>query len=137
MKEFVAEIQTCRNKVCDYLAEEVEAGVAKGKIVNIDVLGASTKGNTLLQFFGLDSRFIRRAIDRNKDKEGRFTVGTWIPIVGEDEGSVYPAAILLALPWHSKEGLVKREEKFLSLGGKILFPMPKPVVVSKEGEHFL
>ena len=137
LKEFVAEIQTCRNKVCDYLAEEVEAGVAKGKIVNIDVLGASTKGNTLLQFFGLDSRFIRRAIDRNKDKEGRFTVGTWIPIVGEDEGSVYPAAILLALPWHFKEGLVKREEKFLSLGGKILFPMPKPVVVSKEGEHFL
>lgn len=129
LKKFVEAMQECRNKVTDYLHELLEDPKN-----SVDVLGASTKGNTLLQYFGLDSRYIRRAIDRNEDKVGRFTVGTWIPIVGEQEGRVYPAKVLVALPWHFKEGLVKRERRYLDLGGKILFPMPKPTVVSKDGE---
>lgn len=103
----------------------------------MDVLGASTKGNTLLQFFGLDSVCIRRAVDRSDAKAGRYTAGSWIPIVGEKEGKVDPPGIYCCLPWHFREGLLEREKKYLAAGGRILFPLPVPQVVSKEGVHVL
>jgi NDP-4-keto-2,6-dideoxyhexose 3-C-methyltransferase len=128
---FKDSVLAIRNKVCDWLEDEITKGAV------VDVLGASTKGNTLLQFFGLDSACIRRAIDRSEAKSGRYTAGSWIPIVNEKEGRLDPASILIALPWHFREGLMEREKKYLAAGGRILFPLPIPQVVSKEGVHVL
>src|SRR5580700_11416636 len=61
--------------------------------------GASTKGNTLLQVFGLDHTMIRSAAERNPEKWGKYTVGTWISIVSEAEARAH-ADDFLVLPWH-------------------------------------
>ena len=57
--------------------------VAEGK--KVYGYGASTKGNTLLQYFGLDNNLIMAAAERNPDKWGKMTVGTNIPIISEEE----------------------------------------------------
>jgi hypothetical protein len=94
----------------------------------IDLLGASTKGNTLLQFCSLGPSVIRRAIERSEEKEGRMTV-TGIPIVGEEEGRRNPAKYLIVLPWHFKDAILERERGRWPMGTKMIFPLPYISVV--------
>ena len=95
----------------------------------ISVYGASTKGNTLLQVFGIDHTLIRSAAERNPEKWGRYTVGTWIPIVSEAEARVH-ADDFLVLPWHFMAEIQIRERDFLARGGKLMAPLPNLRVIS-------
>ena len=52
---------------------------------SVHVYGASTKGNTILQWCGIDNRLVELAAERNPDKYGARTLGTDIPIVSEEE----------------------------------------------------
>lgn len=101
----------------------------------IELLGASTKGNTLLQWLGLGPELVFCANERAPEKFGRLTM-TGIPIMGElEEGGVEVARCLrLVLPWHFKQGLLAREKGFLDAGGTLLFPLPHPTIVTKTGE---
>ena len=89
----------------------------------ISAYGASTKGNTLLQVFGLDHTMIRSAAERNPEKWGKYTVGTWIPIVSEAEARAH-ADSFLVLPWHFMDEIQIREREFLARGGKLVAPLP-------------
>jgi len=100
----------------------------------VDVYGASTKGNTLLQVFGIDSSLIRAAAERNPDKWGKYTVGTWIPIVSEEEARL-DASHFLVLPWHFLTEISERERDFVVRGGSLIAPLPEPCVVSANGVH--
>lgn len=100
---------------------------AKGKCIHI--YGASTKGNTILQWCGIDSRLIDYAADRNPEKHGAFTLGTDIPIIGEEVSRLMNPDVLLVLPWHFREEFIKREAEFLRGGGTMVFPMPTPHLV--------
>jgi NDP-4-keto-2,6-dideoxyhexose 3-C-methyltransferase len=95
----------------------------------IDLYGASTKANTLLQVCGLDSGVIRLAWERSEDKWGRTTI-TGIPIVPEGEGRADPPALLLAGIWQFREAILRREHAYLEQGGTILFPLPGVDVVT-------
>lgn len=98
----------------------------------VDLLGASTKGNTLLQVFGIDATHIRRAIERDPIKIGRFVGQTQIPIVGEACGRVDAADLWLSPIWQFKDALIRREHEYLARGGSILFPLPAMEVVLPE-----
>jgi C-methyltransferase C-terminal domain len=87
--------------------------------------GASTKGNTLLQYFGLDSTLIDGIAERSVYKFGLRTVGTDIPIYSEDEMRKAKPDYLLVLPWHFINEFVQRERDFLAGGGKFIVPCPK------------
>lgn len=89
----------------------------------ISAYGASTKGNTLLQVFGLDHTMIRSAAERNPGKWGKYKVGTWIPIVSEAEARAH-ADNFLVLPWHFMDEIQIREHDFLARGGKLVAPLP-------------
>lgn len=91
--------------------------------------GASTKGNVLLQFCGFDSNDIEAIAEVNPDKFGRYTPGTHIPIVSEDQARAMRPDYFLVLPWHFKEGIIRREKEFLSQGGKMIFPLPEIEIV--------
>lgn len=97
---------------------------AEGK--RIHVYGASTKGNTILQWCGIDSRLIDYAADRNPEKWGAFTLGTDIPIISEEDSRAMNPQVMLVLPWHFRDEFIKREEAFLLNGGKMVFPLPNP-----------
>src|SRR5215207_9335138 len=70
-------------RVRDDLAGLCRRLVAEGKTIH--VYGASTKGNTILQYAGLDASMISHAADRNPDKWGSETIATRIPIISEDD----------------------------------------------------
>jgi NDP-4-keto-2,6-dideoxyhexose 3-C-methyltransferase len=102
----------------------------------VSVYGASTKGNTLLQVFGLDRTLITSAAERNPEKWGKYTVGTWIPIVSEAEARAQ-AKDFLVLPWHFLDEIQNRERDFLARGGKLIAPLPLPCTIDATGRRSL
>ena len=97
--------------------------LSKGK--KIHIYGASTKGNVLLQLFGIGKDLIDAAAERNEWKYGHRTPGTNIPIISEQESRESNPDYYLVLPWHFKEEFIKREKEFISKGGKLIFPLPQ------------
>jgi len=91
--------------------------------------GASTKGNVLLQFCGLTNRDILAIAEVNEDKYGHVTPGTHIPIISEAAARAMKPDYFLVLPWHFKEGIVRREKEFLASGGNLIFPFPEIEIV--------
>lgn len=87
--------------------------------------GASTKGNTILQFCDITPDLVPAIADRNKDKWGSHTIGTNIPIISEEDSRRQKPAYFLVLPWHFITEMKKRESDFLKRGGKFLLPMPE------------
>jgi SAM-dependent methyltransferase len=95
----------------------------------IHVYGASTKGNVILQFCGIDSTLIDFAADRNPDKWGAHTIGTDIPIISEDESRQMKPDYYLVLPWHFRAEFVERERTTMHQGTKFIFPLPNIEVI--------
>ena len=91
--------------------------------------GASTKGNVLLQFCGLTSNDIPAIAEVNPDKFGCVTPGSHIPIVSEDDAKMMNPDYFIVLPWHFKDGILRREKKFLTGGGKMIFPFPEIEII--------
>ena len=96
----------------------------------IHVYGASTKGNVLLQWYGLDSSIIEAAADRNPHKEGGKTLGTNIPIISEEQSRKSAPEYYLVLPWHFKHEFLKREYETIKNGTTFIFPLPNIELVN-------
>ena len=94
---------------------------------NVAALGASTKGNVLLQYYGLTAEDIQVVGEVNSDKFGCYTPGSNIPIVSEDEVLESDYEFLLVLPWHFKNFFLN-SEKFS--GRKLIFPLPTVHIVT-------
>ena len=94
------------------------------------VYGASTKGNTLLQYAGLDNDKIKYAVERNLEKVGKMTPGTHIEIISEDTMRKNPPSYLLVLPWHFRNEIIQREHEYLENSGCLIFPLPHFEIVS-------
>jgi len=116
--KFFDRINDLKEKTISFIKEEK----SKGK--TIWGYGASTKGNTLLQYFGLDHTLIDGIAERSIYKFGLKTVGTNIPIYSEDEMRKAKPDYLLVLPWHFINEFVERESEFLRGGGKFIVPCP-------------
>jgi len=115
-------------RVKSQLVRLVRAEVRRGKAVY--VYGASNRGNTILQYCGLDHRLIGKATDANKEKWGRKTVGTRIPIVSKAEARKDNPEYFLILPHHFLEEIKREEREYLLAGGKFIVPLPRVFVVA-------
>jgi C-methyltransferase C-terminal domain/Methyltransferase domain/Putative zinc binding domain len=118
---------TAAEKVGRDLSALTRKLVDEGKTIH--VYGASTKGNTILQYAGIDHTLIPYAADRNPDKHGSETIGTKIPIISEEESREMKPDYYLALPWHFLDEFLEREGDFLNNGGQFIVPMPEVRVV--------
>lgn len=122
---FQNKIEELKKQTVDFIKQEK----AKGKI--ICGYGASTKGNTLLQWFGLDNTLIDAIAERSPYKFGLKTIGTNIPILSEEEVRNMKPDYMLVLPWHFISEFIKREDDYLSNGGKFIVPCPKFEIIEK------
>ena len=86
--------------------------------------GASTKGNVLLQHCGITARELICIAEVNTDKVGAFTPGSLIPIVSEDAAKMMKPDCFFVLPWHFRQGIMRRESQFIENGGCFAFPLP-------------
>jgi 2-polyprenyl-3-methyl-5-hydroxy-6-metoxy-1,4-benzoquinol methylase len=102
---------------------------ADGKKVHI--YGASTKGNTILQWCDIDHTLIEYAAERNPDKYGAMTLGTNIPIISEAESRAMNPDYYLVLPWHFKKEFLEREKETLEKGTGLIFPLPAIEIYKK------
>ncbi len=96
----------------------------------IHIYGASTKGNTILQWCGIDHLLIDAAAERNPDKYGALTLGTNIPIISEAESRAMNPDFYLVLPWHFRTEFLRREAETLARGVGLIFPLPKVEIVT-------
>ena len=96
----------------------------------ICIYGASTKGNTLLQYFGIDNSLITCISERNNTKHGKYTPGSNIIICSEEEVRQLHPDFMLVLQWHFKEEFLDREREYLDRGGQFIFPLPYIDIIS-------
>ena len=123
--DFYQRVQDLKKQTLDFLREEK----AKGK--KICGYGASSKGNTLLQYFGIDNTLIDVIAERSPYKYGYKTIGTNIPILSEDDVRKMNPDYMLVLPWHFISEFIEREHEFLERGGKFIVPCPKFEIIGK------
>ena len=122
-QNFFEKIQKLRDETVAF----IKAEKAKGK--KIWGYGASTKGNTLLQWYGLDKTMIDAIAERAEIKYDHRTVGTDIPILPEAKMREAKPDYLLILPWHFIYEFTQREQDYLKAGGKFILPCPRFEVI--------
>ena len=115
---FANRVNSLKNKLNDFIKKEI----SNGKLIY--AYGASTKGNTLLQFYNLNNKLISKAADRDSKKFGKMTVGSNIPVISEEQARDEKPDYFLVLPWHLVDFFKERENEFLNNGGKFIVPLP-------------
>ncbi len=130
-KEFNQELDTDKPYVSfqqriEKLKDDLHALLVKlkGEGKKVHIYGASTKGNTILQWCNIDHSLVEYAAERNPDKYGASTLGTNIPIISEEESRAMNPDYYLVLPWHFKEEFIEREKEALEKGTGFIFPVP-------------
>jgi ABC-type Fe3+-hydroxamate transport system substrate-binding protein len=87
--------------------------------------GASTKGNTLLQYYDIGPDLLPAIADRQQAKWGLLTAGSWIPIISEEEMRAEKPDYLFVLPWHFAKEFLSRERELRRQGCRFIFPLPR------------
>jgi 2-polyprenyl-3-methyl-5-hydroxy-6-metoxy-1,4-benzoquinol methylase len=118
-------IRLSAKKVKNYIRQQ------RGLVIG---LGASTKGNVLLQICEINKKLLPYISERNPIKFGLRTLGTDIELISEEEARKKNPACIFVIPWNFKTEILEREKKYIQQGGKMLFIMPYPYVIDKTGE---
>jgi hypothetical protein len=124
--DFYSKIQELKKQTTEFILQ----ARAEGK--TIWGYGASTKGNTLLQWYGLNDTHIDGIAERSEIKYGKKTAGSNIPIFSEDEARSKKPDYMLVLPWHFINEFKQREQDYLKQGGAFIVPCPKFEIITWE-----
>jgi NDP-4-keto-2,6-dideoxyhexose 3-C-methyltransferase len=133
-KEFCAYSLHKKSTYLNFMDKVNENGVKLKKLLNdlkdsgvkVAGLGASTKGNVLLQYYGISDKDLQVIGEVNSEKYGKYTPGSLIPIISEDLVLESDFEYLLILPWHFKDFFINNK-KFK--GKKLIFPLPNVHIV--------
>jgi len=117
--EFAKRIKNNKQKLLNFIKNEKK----KGKLIYL--YGASTRGNTLLQYFELNNKLIEKAVERNPEKWGKIIASVGIPIISEEQARREKPDYMLVLPWFFRKEFLKRESRYLKSGRHFIFPLPK------------
>ncbi len=117
------------NHKADLLKLISEYSLAGYEIVG---LGASTKGNVLLQWLGITTEILSFIGDINPKKLGKECPGSGVPIITEEDVILAATSktIALVLPWHFREGIIRNCEDLLKKDARLLFPLPRIEIVN-------
>jgi SAM-dependent methyltransferase len=96
----------------------------------IAVYGASAKGSTLMNFFGLGGETLDFVVDRSTAKQGMYTPGTHLPIYSPEELLKRSPDYVLLLTWNFAEEIIRQQAEYIRRGGKFIIPLPEPRIFS-------
>jgi len=123
--DFMARVETLKGKTLELLGDLRR----KGK--SVYGYGASTKGNTLLQYYGIGPDLIQGIAERQPRKYGLLCAGSWIPILSEAEVRAARPDYMVVLPWHFINEFLERERDYLRAGGKFIVPLPELTIIGE------
>ena len=125
IKKFISRVKENKKKCLSFL----QTCKARGK--KMFIYGASTKGNTLLQYYGINNKMINYAAERSPEKWGKYTIGSGIKIISENKARNLNPNYFFVMPYAFINEFVKREKKWINKGGKFILPYPKFKVLNK------
>ena len=121
---FAKNVRRVKSELSEFIRDQTKNGKT------VYVYGASTRGNTILQYCELDHRLIKKATDANPEKWGLTIPGTGIPVVSKIEARHDNPDYFLVLPHHFLEEIRREEREYLHSGGKFIVPLPQFRIVS-------
>lgn len=122
-ENFAEKTRDTREKLCSLL----ESLKAEGK--SIAAYGAPAKGNTLLNYCGIDTRLLDFAVDKNPLKVGLYTPGAHLPVLPVSAVLERQPDYLLILAWNFADEITKQQSEFEARGGKFIIPIPEPRII--------
>jgi SAM-dependent methyltransferase len=121
--DFAARIENLRSDLVSLLKD------LKGRGHSIAAYGASAKGTTLLNFFGLGRDVLDFVADRSPVKQGKLTPGLHLPIVPADALARLRPDYCLLLTWNFAEEILQQQSGYRAGGGKFVVPIPQVRIV--------
>lgn len=104
----------------------IEAKKNKRKVAGY---GAPAKGNTLLNYCGINSDFISYTVDRSPYKQGKYLPGSRIPVEAPQKIEITKPDFVFILPWNIKDEIIGQLNFIRRWGGKFVVPLPKLEVI--------
>ncbi len=115
---FADRVETLRESLTEKLREIKQQGC------RIAVYGASAKGSTLMNYFGIDSSTIDYVVDRSTVKQGRYTPGTHFRICDPNRLIEDQPDYCLLLTWNFADEILRQQQRYRDNGGKFIIPVP-------------
>ena len=119
MKDFARRVKINKKITTNFINKKIKQGK------KIYLYGASTKGNTVLQYYDLNQRKIPFGAERSPEKWNKYTIGTGIKIITEKMARKLNPDYFFVTPWGFIKEFIKRERKWLKKGGSFIVPFPK------------
>lgn len=101
----------------------------KAQDKRIAVYGASAKGSTLLNWFGIGRETIDYVVDRSTAKQGYYTPGTHLPIYSPEHLLEALPDYVLLLTWNFADEILEQQNEYRRRGGRFIIPIPNVRVV--------
>jgi len=120
---YTAQVESVKRDLLALIAQARATGAVVGGY------GAPAKGNTLLNYMGLDAKTIVCIAETNPIKQGLLTPGSHIPVVSEEEFLRIMPAYALLLTWNYLDFFIKNSG-YLQAGGRFIVPLPTPRIVA-------
>ena len=125
IKKFIRRVELNKKKCLTFLTKAVKKGL------KVFIYGASTKGNTLLQYYGINHKLIKFAAEKSPEKWGKYTIGSGVKIISENKARKLNPDYFFVMPYAFIKEFIKREKKWLKKGGKFILPYPNFKVINK------
>ena len=106
----------------DFLAFLLEARREGKRVV---AYGAAAKGNTLMNYAGIRPDLISFVVDRNPAKQGKYTPGSRIPILEEQQLQQQKPDYVIILPWNLQEEVIRQLAYIRAWGGQFVSAVPQ------------
>ena len=123
VNKFYRNIKENKRKTINFIKKQIKNNK------KIFLYGASTKGNTVLQYYGLNNSKIQFAAEKSPSKWNKYTVGTGIKIISEKIARKLNPDFFFITPWGFVKEFIKREKTWLKNGGKFILPFPKLKII--------
>jgi SAM-dependent methyltransferase len=121
--DFGVRVEALRNKLLTMLRD------LKGQGKRIAVYGASAKGSTLLNYFGIGRETLEYVVDRSTVKQGRYTPGTHLLISPPERLLEDRPDYVLLLTWNFADEILAQQAEYRQRGGQFIIPIPEPSII--------